>query len=245
MSNNEEVFRKINVVIYLSYTFNSKKVALFCSKYLNYDLRELVEVNLNLKYNNVLLVYPIHSEAIPINLANLIKNIKCNKMIVIATYGRINHGNSLYNLVYKYKLPIIAGCYFKTKHSYLKADKYEPNYNDLIPIIAKFNNQDAKIIDIKKSKSSLGYNFFPKLRAQMGVKIILDKNKCMACNMCGNICLNNAIKNGKINSNCIRCLACVYNCPHHALDFKLSKILEIYLRKARVTKSIRQSSLKH
>ena len=231
MSNNETVFSKINVVIYLSYTSNSKRVALFCNNILNYNLIESSNVDLNIKYNNVLLVYPIHSENIPINLYNLIKNIKCNKMIVIATYGRIHHGNSLYKLVYKYKLPIIGRCYFKCKHSYLKDDKYEPNYNELIPIINNFNNQDAKFIDIKKSSSNVGYNFFPKLRAQIGVKIILDKNKCNSCNICSKFCLNKAIINGKINKNCIRCLACIYNCPNNALDFKLSKILKFYLRK--------------
>lgn len=233
MSNNEEVFSKINVVIYLSYTFNSKNVAIFCNKYLNYDLIEASKVDLNIKYNNVLLVYPIHSQDIPTNLYNLIENIKCNKMIAIATYGRINHGNSLFKLAYKYKLPIIGGCYFKSKHSYLKDDKYEPNYNELIQIINLFTNPDAKLIDIKKCKSSLGYNFFPKLRAQVGVKILLDKNKCVSCNTCGVTCLNNAIKNGKTNRNCIRCLSCVYNCKNNALDFKLSKILKLYLKKAK------------
>lgn len=233
MSNNEELFSRINAVIYLSYTFNSKKVASFCNNFLNYKLLELAKVDLNIEYNNVLLVYPIHSQDIPINLYDLIKKIKCNKMIAIATYGRIKHGNSLFDLVYKYKLPIIGGCYFKSKHSYLKDDKYEPNYNELIPIIGIFNNLNPKFIDIKKSKSTLGYNLCPKLRAKMGVKISLDKNKCIKCNTCGKICLNNAIEKGNINRNCIRCLACIYNCPNNALDFKLSKILEIYLRKAK------------
>lgn len=233
MSNNEKIFSKINAVIYLSYTCNSKKVSLFCNRFLNYKLIEPQKVDLNIKYNNVLLIYPIHSQDIPKNLHNLIKNIKCNKMIAIATYGRVEHGNSLFKLRYKFNLPLIGACYFQTKHSYVKNDNFEPNYNCLIPLINKFNDKDLKIIDIKKSKSTVGYNIFPKLRAQLSIKIVLDKNKCISCNTCGINCLNNAIKNGKINNKCIRCLACIYNCPKHALDFKISKILKAYFKKQR------------
>lgn len=233
MSNNEKIFPKIDALIYLSYTFNSKKVALFCNQFLNYKLIEVSKVDLNIKYNNVLLVYPIHSQNIPKSLYNLLKNIKCNKMIAIATYGRIKHGNSLFMLRYKFKMPLIGACYFPTKHSYLKNDKFEPNYDDLIPLLNKFKNKDSKFIDIKKSKSTLGHNFFPKLRAQLSIKIVLDKNKCISCNLCGINCSNNAIKNGVINSNCIRCLKCVCNCPNNALDYKMNKILKVYLKNQR------------
>ena len=163
-------------------------------------------------------------------LNNLLIKIKCNKVIAIATYGRINHGNSLYNLRYKFNLPLIGACYFQTRHSYLKDDDFIPNYDCLIPLINRFKNKEANIIDIKKSKSTLGYNFFPNLRARLSVKIVLDKNKCSSCNLCLKNCLNKAIVNGRINHNCIRCLSCVYNCPNNALDFKLSKILKIYLK---------------
>ena len=230
MSNNEKILSKLDVVIYLSHTANSKKVALFCNQYLNYKLIEFLKVDLTIKYNNVLLIYPIHSQNIPKNLNNLLIKIKCNKVIAIATYGRINHGNSLYNLRYKFNLPLVGACYFQTRHSYLKDDDFIPNYDCLIPLINRFKNKEANIIDIKKSKSTLGYNFFPNLRARLSVKIVLDKNKCSSCNLCLKNCLNKAIVNGRINHNCIRCLSCVYNCPNNALDFKLSKILKIYLK---------------
>ena len=230
MSNNEKILSKLDVIIYLSYTNNSKKVALFCNQYLNYKLIEFLKVDLTIKYNNVLLIYPIHSQNIPKNLNNLLIKIKCNKVIAIATYGRINHGNSLYNLRYKFNLPLVGACYFQTRHSYLKDDDFIPNYDCLIPLINRFKNKEANIIDIKKSKLTLGYNFFPNLRARLSVKIVLDKNKCSSCNLCLKNCLNKAIVNGRINHNCIRCLSCVYNCPNNALDFKLSKILKIYLK---------------
>ncbi len=230
MSNNEKILSKLDVVIYLSHTANSKKVALFCNQYLNYKLIEFLKVDLTIKYNNVLLIYPIHSQNIPKNLNNLLIKIKCNKVIAIATYGRINHGNSLYNLRYKFNLPLVGACYFQTRHSYLKDDDFIPNYDCLIPLINRFKNKEANIIDIKKSKLTLGYNFFPNLRARLSVKIVLDKNKCSSCNLCLKNCLNKAIVNGRINHNCIRCLSCVYNCPNNALDFKLSKILKIYLK---------------
>lgn len=230
MSNNEKILSKLDVVIYLSHTANSKKVASFCNQYLNYKLIEFLKVDLTIKYNNVLLIYPIHSQNIPKNLNNLLIKIKCNKVIAIATYGRINHGNSLYNLRYKFNLPLVGACYFQTRHSYLKDDDFIPNYDCLIPLINRFKNKEANIIDIKKSKSTLGYNFFPNLRARLSVKIVLDKNKCSSCNLCLKNCLNKAIVNGRINHNCIRCLSCVYNCPNNALDFKLSKILKIYLK---------------
>ena len=230
MSNNEEVLSKIDAVIYLSYTNNSKQVALFCNQFLNYKLLEIPKIDLNIKYNNVLLVYPIHSQDIPKNLYNFLTKINCNKMIAIATYGRIKHGNSLYDLRYKFFLPLIGACYFQTRHSYLKNDDFKPNYDCLIPLLSKFNTENKKLIDIKKSKSTIGYNFFPKSRAKLSIKIILDKSKCTSCNLCTENCLNKAIRNGKINHNCIRCLSCVYKCPEKALDFKLTKVLKAYLK---------------
>lgn len=230
MSDNETILSKVDAVIYLSYTANSKKVALFCNKILNYKLIEFPKVDLTIKYNNVLLIYPIHSQNIPKILYSLLTKIKCEKMIAVATYGRIKHGNSLYNLRYKYNLPLVGACYFQTKHSYLKDDDFEPNYDCLIPLLDRFKVEDSPIIDIKKSKSTLGYNFFPKLRARLGVKIVVDKNKCSSCNLCSKSCLNKAIVNGKINHACIRCLSCVYSCPNKALDFKLNKILKVYLK---------------
>ncbi len=230
MSNHEEVFPKMNVCIYLSCTSNSKKVANFCNDFLHYELLEARKVNQNISYNNVLLVYPVHSQNIPKNLLPLLKNIQCKKMIAIATYGRIKHGNSLFALRYKFQMPLIGACYFLTKHSYLKNDGYEPNYLTLLPLLKRFQDENSKVIEMRKSPSTFGYNLLPTLRAQLGLKITFDKRKCISCNLCGLTCLNKAITNGKINRHCIRCLACISNCPTKALDFKMKKILEIYLK---------------
>lgn len=234
MSNHEEIFPKIDAVIYLSYTSNSQKVALFCNEFLNYKLLEAAKADFNSLYNNVLLIYPVHSQDIPKNLYPLLKEIKCNRMIAIATYGRIKHGNSLFRLRYEFKLPLIGACYFPVRHSYLKNDTYEPNYGSLMPLLRRFQENDTKIIDIKRSKSTPGYRFFPKERAALSVKITFDSNKCISCNRCGLNCINHAIQYGKINHhNCISCLACFTHCHTKALDFKISKILKIYLKNQR------------
>ncbi len=218
----------MNAVIYISYTFNSESIAKFCSEYLNFRLIRADKIDLEANFNNVVLVFPIHSEDAPKIIKNILKNIKCKKMIVIASYGRINQGNIIYRIRYKYRMPLVGGCYFPTKHSYLKFDDCIYNYTLLIPLLNKFDS--VELIDVPKEKSTFGYNFFPILRAKYNIKIF--KNKiCKECNLCGQNCFNKAIKNGKINKNCIRCLRCVKICPNQSLDFKMKPILKLYLKK--------------
>lgn len=228
MQDNERLFSKINVVTYLTYTFNSFKVAKFCSNYLNYELVDIHNLDLTKPINNIILVFPIHSEDAPNIIKEVVSKINSKRMIIIATFGRINHGNVIYRLKYKFNLPLVGASYFPTKHSYLKEDKFIPKYELLIPLLNKINSD--KYIDIPNERSTLGYNIFPKLRARLGI-IIIKKDKCNNCNICGDNCFNKAINKGIINKNCIRCLRCISLCPSNNLDYKMNKVLRLYLRK--------------
>ena len=71
MQDNERLFSKINVVNYLTYTFNSFKVAKFCSNYLDYELVDIHNLDLTKPINNIILIFPIHSE----DASNIIKEV--------------------------------------------------------------------------------------------------------------------------------------------------------------------------
>ena len=88
MQDNERLFSKINVVTYLTYTFNSFKVAKFCSNYLNYELIDVHNLDLTKPINNIILVFPIHSEDAPNIIKEVVSKINSKRMIIIRNFCR-------------------------------------------------------------------------------------------------------------------------------------------------------------
>ena len=72
-------------------------------------------------------------------------------------------------------------------------------------------------------------NIFPGLRSRFSMKI-KKGDSCCNCGLCERTCPVGAIRNGRIHSQCIRCLHCVTNCPQKALQYKNSRVLDAYLR---------------
>lgn len=228
----EGIYKKMNSIIYYSNTNYSKNIATYLSNKSNFNLIDINKLD-NYKFNNLIIVFPIHSQNIPKIVNDLLKRIEANNISIIATYGRMSYGNVIYEIIKKYKLNIISAAYIPTAHSYIKNDTEFTDYHKLDVLLDKFNYPNK--IKIKKSFKNPLANLFKIKRSQIGVKI-KKNNNCNSCNICNSICNN--ITNGKINNKCIRCLKCINLCPNKALEYKLNIFMRMYLKKKRKDKLV-------
>ncbi len=97
----------------------------------------------------------------------------------------------------------------------------------MLPIAQRIKEPQKAIIP-KTRKNPLA-DIFPGLRSRIGVKITKEES-CNMCGLCESSCPVGAFRNGRIHSECIRCLHCVTICPENALKHKNSRILNKYLK---------------
>lgn len=214
----------MNVIIYYSNTNQSRKVAEYFAAKLEfpsvsvYDLKEF-------NFQNAVFVFPVYCQNIPEIAKEVLNKLNVDNLTVVATYGRMCHGNVLHEIQNKYHHNIVAAAYVPTKHSYLQSNEFD-DFERLDVLFKKINNPSA--VEIAKSFKNPLSNIFPALRSRLGVKIYKN-DKCNTCSTCTNICPYNAISCGKTNRKCIRCLGCVTNCPSGALHFRNRLPLRVYL----------------
>ncbi|MGN0812576.1 MAG: 4Fe-4S binding protein [Candidatus Coproplasma sp.] len=223
----------MNAVVFYSNTGESKAVAKFFSEQLDYPLFDIEKVCPEI-YENLVLVFPVHCQNVPLAVKRFLKSAKIENLTAIATYGRMCPGNVLYEIQKKYKFNIVAGAYIPTKHSY-QGGKSFSDWESLTPIIEKVNRPSPVVIPklYKNAFSSL----FPNFRSRLNVKIYKTE-ACNGCGICTDVCHFNAICGGVTNGKCIRCLKCVSSCPNNALKFTLRLPLRLYLRKQKTGKLI-------
>lgn len=217
----------MNAVVYLSYTGNSRKAAAYLARRLAWpclDLHELKET----RFEHLLFVAPVHAERLADEALSFLEEADAEEMILVATYGRMNHGNAILDAQRKFRLPLVGAAYFPTRHSYVKDDFYEAPYGRLDDLGNAFGK--GRYIIVPESKDTFGRGLFPKLRARFAVHISVSDG-CTHCRACEKACPFGAIVDGKISHRCIRCLACVKACPSGAIDFRLSRALANYLSK--------------
>ena len=185
-------------------------------------------------YETAVIVFPVYCQNIPNPVKSFLKNIKAKNIVIIATYGKISYGNVLSEAKRLSSGKVIAGAYVPMGHAFLnETDEFDKMA--LLPILKRIENPgDAKT---PRKRKNVFANFLPVWRSRISVKIVRSDN-CSRCNLCGNNCPMNAIKNGIPNNKCIRCLKCVANCPPKALSFKTGTILTKYLTKNRQYKNI-------
>lgn len=220
----------MNSVVCYSNTGQSRAVAEFLANKLNFTYKDIEAVTSE-KYENLVLVFPVHCQNIPDMVKKFLEKISVEKLTIIATYGKMCPGNVLYEIQHKYHKNIVAAAYVPTKHSYIEDDVVFNDFEKLQPIIDKI--QTPSLIELPRKYKNPFANFFPKLRSIVGLKIIKTA-KCNNCNKCGKNCSLGAIENGVTNRNCIRCLKCVEACPYKALRIKKTLGLKIYLSKKKM-----------
>lgn len=218
-----------NVVFYYSNTSECKRIAAYVAEKSGFELKKLSETKAS--YNTAVLVFPVYCQAVPDEVKLFLNRLKTENLAVIAAYGKMSHGNVLFEIQRKYKFNIIAAAYVPTKHTYLCDERFK-DFEKLNAFIDKLSNTSAVVIP--RSKKNVFAGFFPKQRTKRGVKISKIAPLCDNCRLCEILCPQQAINNGKIGRNCIRCTRCVDVCPNGALFFETSPAMAKYLSKKKV-----------
>lgn len=216
----------MNAVIYYSNTYQSKRLAEYFAEITSFELFDIFDLP-KYAFDTAILVFPVHCQNIPYPVKDFLACLRAERLIAIATYGKMCCGNVLNELQRRYRHNIIAAAYVPTKHTYLSESGFD-DFSKLNVIVSKITTPST--INIPKIYKNPFSNFFTGLRSRMGVKIYKDP-QCNNCGKCSAICNNKAIEKGKINRNCIRCLKCVENCPNKSLHFALRLPMRLYLQK--------------
>ena len=216
----------MNAVVYHSCTGQSKAVAKQIALNLGFLLYDLT-VCTEREYENLVLVFPVHCQAIPAPVCAFLKNARIKNLSAVATYGGISHGNVLYEIQKKYYPHIVAAAYIPACHSYLGEPVHAaPEIPE--KLISRIREQSE--ITVPRSPKNPLAALFPALRSRIGVKMIRTQ-ACDGCGACEKVCPNGAISKGVTNRRCVRCLKCVKNCPAKALEFRLRFPMRLYLKK--------------
>lgn len=227
----------MNAVVFYSNTGESRAIAQYFANSLAYPLIAIERARTIEKYEDLVLVFPVHCQGIPDAVKRFLTSASAKRTVAVATYGKMHHGNVLYELQRKYNHNVIAAAYVPTKHSYIRNDTAFSDYGKLGVITEKLK-APAEVRLPRLFKNPLAA-LLPKFRGLIGLKI-QRSSACDGCEVCSAVCPlpKSAIKSGKTNGNCIRCLRCVNACPKGALDFRLSLPLRLYLRKKKKNKLI-------
>lgn len=222
----------MNGVLYLSYTGQSKKIAEYFAERTGFDIFDISDPQRSgHSFDTAIFVFPVHCQNIPEKAKSALEKLCARNLVIVATYGKMCFGNVLYEIRRKYRHNIVAAAYVPTKHSYLKHDCEFTDFAGLTPVIEKLNVPSP--VEIPRSYKNPFSDIFKGLRSRIGVKI-RKSAACDNCGLCETACDFGAIKNGKTNGRCIRCLKCVSRCPSNALDFSLAAPMRMYLCKKKI-----------
>lgn len=233
MRHYEGVFREVNAVVYYSNTGQSAEVADYLANALHFPAFSMENAS-ERYYETLVLVFPVHCQNVPQAVADFLKQTQSKYLCAVATYGKMWYGNVLYEIQNTYRQNVIAAAYVPAKHTYLE-DNTSLELSLLQPLIEKVK-QPAPL-QIPRSYKNPIASLFPVLRGRLGVKLIKSK-ACNGCGLCTASCTISAMRAGKPNRKCIRCLKCVQICPKKALSFKVRLPLRLYLRKKPVSETV-------
>jgi len=226
----------MNVVVYYSNTGESKKIAQYLAEKTGYSSTDLRLLN-GCVFEDVVLVFPVYCQNIPETVKDFLSRLRAERLILVATYGRMCYGNVLYEAQNLYaKSPIVAAAYIPTKHSYLQEESFK-DFEKLTPLIGKIKSGSGEEIRLPRSYKNIFASFAMDWRSRVGVKMWRDES-CMDCKLCEMECAVKGITAGKTNKNCIRCMKCITNCPVGALHFSNRLPMRLYLKKKKVNKVV-------
>ena len=179
MCNYAGVFKVMNAVVYYSNTGQSQSIAEFLANQLGFPNMD-IEAVASEKFDNLVLVFPVHCQNLPDLIKAFIQGISVNNLTIVATYGKMCPGNVLYEIQKKYQKNIVAAAYVPTKHSYIEGDDAFNDFDKLQSLVAKIQN--PSYIQLPKRYKNPLANVFPKLRSRLGLKI-QKSSECNNCNI--------------------------------------------------------------
>lgn len=218
----------MNAVIYCSYSGQSKRIAEYIAEQTHFTSIDICELS-SFEYETVYLVFPVHCQSLPQAVKQLLARLSVEHLIPVATYGRMWHGNVLFEIQRHYKHNIVAAAYVPTKHAYLPNDGEFDRFDELKPVFAALD--DPKRVNLPKEHKNPLSGVFPRLRGRIGIKLYKVDGLCDGCGLCRAVCTVGAMNDLKPNRRCIRCLKCVHACPNNALRFKPRSPMRLYLKK--------------
>ena len=148
---------------------------------------------------------------------------------MIATYGGFSFGNVLYEAAHTTGALTVAAAAVPTGHSFL-SEGTDFDTEALSPILHCMRN--TRPLSLPRSPKHPLASFFPAWRSRVGLKIT-KTDACTDCGLCTASCPVNAMKAGRPDSHCMRCLRCVHVCPQSALQIAPQGMLKAYLAQPR------------
>lgn len=226
----------MNGIIFYSNTNQSRALAAHLSGltgWKTYDLHcsSQAKAATESVFDRAVLVFPVHCQNLPCTIAEFLKTLHAERLAVVATYGKMCHGNVLYEVQKGYKAgKIIAAAYVPMQHAYLPG-RTKPDYDALQSLAQKLTAPDPIPVQVPRSYKNPLADLFPAARSRMGVSMYLDASKCKSCKSCENNCLHGGIESGKFTNRCIRCLKCAADCPVGAISHRNRLPMRLYLKK--------------
>lgn len=196
---------------------HSLAVAAYFADRLGVPVRELEDL---MPCNTAVVVFPVYCENVPEPVRAFLPRLAAENVVLIATYGKMWHGNVLADAAKLVCGRVIAGAYVPTGHTY-RSEGTEFDAHGLEVIFDRITHPQPAVLP--GQRKHLWADIFPAWRSRMGVDLVRNEN-CNGCGLCRRNCPFHT---------CNRCLRCVVHCPRGALTFRLHPLMRRYLARPR------------
>jgi ferredoxin len=228
-------------LIYFSPTGTTQKILVSIAKGINIDNVEHINLTLpeganqNVSFFSdelVLLGAPVYGGRLPIEAISRLKQLKVSKALAvpIVVYGNREFEDALLelkNLAIELGFYPIAGGAFIGEHSFATKDipiaNGRPDSLDVQKAMEFGARIKEKVATLKLTDPQLDLNIPGRFPYEGGVRSmavspVTQEDTCTVCGTCATVCPTGAISyyNGSVETiiqQCIRCCACIKNCP--------------------------------
>ena len=215
----------MTAVYCFSGTGHSRDVAAFFAEKLHTAVLSMDDPPLSA--DTAVVVFPVYCQNIPAPAKDFLALLSAKYVVLIAVHGGISGGRTLYEAAQRTSGIVIAGAYVSSGHTFLGgASSFDSAA--LLPILDRIENPQK--VRLPKTKKIWYANLFPGWRSRRSVRLIRS-SRCTGCGLCEKQCPAGAMRPGKPNGKCIRCLHCTTVCPQNALTFRTHPLLQRYLRR--------------
>ena len=177
-------------------------------------------------------VFPVYCQNIPKQMKRLLTCLGTKKVAVVATYGKISPGNTLWEATRRIERNggrVIAAQAVPIGHTFLSEEADPPS--EMIRCVIDEIRRGETVHPKRGRKHPLA-DLFPALRSRLGVSLRRSAT-CTRCGRCTQVCPMGAMKASRPDHRCVRCLRCVTVCPQHALTAVPRGMLRRYLKRYR------------